>query len=85
MCCINWRDGVCFLCKKKRKLQTHHILRIPDITINVCKDCHKIIDETDNYPELKPELSRKQKRLIKWIYKNKDILDNIDWNMRGEI
>ena len=80
---LNRNSNRCFICGiKNTKLEYHHILRIPEITIKVCHKCHRKIDDTNKYPDLKPKFTKKGKKFIKWtynsVYKSGDVIIDID-------
>lgn len=76
--CINKHTGTCFVCNsplgKKRKWNTHHIIRVPSITIRVHKKCHEEIEHSDKYKHLKPGFYASDLEFLKWLYYNRDKL-----------
>jgi formate dehydrogenase maturation protein FdhE len=51
----------CAACEKsKPQLVAHHVSYKENIRVPVCKSCHPKIHQTDQYPELTPDLTRKE-------------------------
>lgn len=48
------KKGLCFCCKKFKKLDKHHIDYIFEKTVYVCEKCHVKIHYKNYFAELKP-------------------------------
>lgn len=59
---MSFLDDCCHICYRERdKLQDHHISYDPEVTIQVCLECHKKIHHEDGFhDELLPEMTREE-------------------------
>ena len=75
--CINIHNRQCFICGHKGKLEFHHICRTPEVTIMLCKICHRKVDDTNLYPHLKPVETTREHKFVEWAYHNRDKLHTL--------
>lgn len=75
-------DDLCHICYREReKLQDHHISYDPEITIQVCLECHNRIHNEDGFhDDLKPEMTREEaiaEDIVSgWTFKESTRLDD---------
>ena len=81
---INYGTKLCPVCGKKFvmngrgyiinvKPSIHHICRFPEVTVILCKECHRKVemDTTGKYKTFKPIFTRKEINVVKDILEDK--------------
>jgi hypothetical protein len=52
-------DSVCYICRSDVSLVEHHLSYFPEVTVDVCSDCHNIIhDSSDRLSRFEPDNPR---------------------------